>query len=241
MPRRIFNILLLLALSCGASEVFALSEVECGTLDNPYGPFDYTSPYDYTYRLPKVEHYHFNQYVEELKSGALQGHGLLPDIDYTLRAFPNHHRALYAIVRYRLKHPWHPGDEYRSAECYLWRALQFKPSDGEVYLIYGLFLHKKGNLEEAMKYYEKAIQIMPTSAEAHYDIGLLYYSLGDKKKAKEHAIKAYKFGYQLNALKDKLIKDGLWKGDEVNDAKQNDSRVKKNNKLSREENSHIDK
>lgn len=73
----------------------------CGSLENAYGPFDYTNPDDFKNKLPLVEIAHFTPKVEGLmggKSGYLWG-----DLDYTLRAFPNHHRALYAFVRYEIR------------------------------------------------------------------------------------------------------------------------------------------
>src|SRR5882672_10328606 len=64
----------------------------CGALPNAYGPFDYRIEHD---KLAIVEAYHFTSQVELLIRG--QSGALGADLDYTLRAAPNHHRALVAM------------------------------------------------------------------------------------------------------------------------------------------------
>src|SRR5678816_4417104 len=63
----------------------------CGPLANAYGPFDYRTDRTGT-TLSIVEDNHFTPAVEQLISGITSSVG--GEIDYTLRAFPNHHRAL---------------------------------------------------------------------------------------------------------------------------------------------------
>src|SRR4051794_26054278 len=69
---------------------------QCGSLANAYGPFDYRST-DKT-ALNMVEGPHFPPKVEALISGNSGPIGA--ELGYTLRAFPNHHRALLAVMRY---------------------------------------------------------------------------------------------------------------------------------------------
>ena len=97
----------------------------CGPIENAYGPYDYRTDRD---KLPIVEGAHFTPEVEALVRGRT---GLVGgDIDYTLRAFPNHHRALVSMMKLgeRMKAPQVPGAHY-SVECYFDRALRFKPND----------------------------------------------------------------------------------------------------------------
>src|SRR6266513_2811729 len=71
-------------------------EDDCGDpFQNAYGPFDYRTATQAQKVL--VESNHFTRPVETLQSGltGTPGH----DIGYTLRAFPNHPRALLAMVR----------------------------------------------------------------------------------------------------------------------------------------------
>ena len=68
---------------------------ECGVLENAYGPFDYRTAEREAKVL--VEERHFPAVVETLTAGSTGS--LAADIDYTLRVFPNHPRALMAMTR----------------------------------------------------------------------------------------------------------------------------------------------
>ena len=70
---------------------------QCGSLENGFGPFDYrTAPAD---KRRLVEGAHFTRDVEQL----IRGHTSstpVGDLNYTLRVFPNHPRALYALMQW---------------------------------------------------------------------------------------------------------------------------------------------
>ena len=180
----------------------------CGNLQNAYGPFNYNSQKN---KLRVVEDHHFTSSVKQLikgKSSSIDG-----DLDYTLRAFPNHHRALFAISRWesmqKTKNKLYI-PKYYSAECYLKRALIFSPDDPTVYILYGIFDHKRKKYGEAKKHYQIAIELNNTLAEAYYNLGLLYYDTKKYTLANEVAHKAYEFGYPLPGLRNKLVKSGHW-------------------------------
>lgn len=192
----------------------AQSKMGCGSLDNAYGPFDYTDRSDFIEKLPVVENAHFDAGVEQLighqgKSGSLGS--LDNDIDYTLRAFPNHHRALVTMVRYYLeKVPTGFGRMRYSAECYFDRAMRLAPQDATVRMIHGYYEYKIGHVESALESYKIAVQLAPKSAEAHYNIGLMYAELREYELAGKHAVIAYDLGYPLPGLKNKLLRAGAW-------------------------------
>jgi tetratricopeptide (TPR) repeat protein len=179
----------------------------CGALENHYGPYDYSDAAQRRDKLPIVERFHFNADVEGLVRG-ITSENVLGDLDYTLRTFPNHHRALNAVARYELR-GGKPG-EYLTAECYFDRALRFRPRDGMVHLIYGIYLHRKGQLPAAQERYEYAIAVLPDNAEAHYNLGLLFVDTKAYDKARKHALEAYRLGYPLEGLKRKLARVGAW-------------------------------
>jgi len=187
-----------------------LKGLPCQGLAQGYGPFDYTNPQHVRSRLPVVEAHHFTAEVEGLvrgKSGYILG-----DLDYTLRAFPNHHRALYALIRF-VTEPGHMGRQYigkleSQPECYLQRALRFKPDDGKVHMLFGLYLHKLGKLVEAEGYYRTAVKIMPRSAEAHYNLGLVLTDQDKFAEAVPVAKLAYELGYPLSGLRRRLAAAG---------------------------------
>ena len=184
----------------------------CGTLRNAFGPFDYRT-HKNSDELWDVETNHFTRDVENLVRSTRGGshRAALADIDYLLRAFPNHHRGLFAVSRYQLKYGIPQNSRFRKLECYFDRAIRFAPDDGMVRMIYGIYLQKKGSLKGALSRYNEALKLMPNSAEVHYNLGLLYVKLKDYKAAKKHADKAYQIGYPLPGLKQQLIRLGVWK------------------------------
>ena len=184
----------------------------CGSLANGYGPYDYTNATHVRDKLPIVETYHFDKGVEALKgqegSGASEG----GDLDYTLRAFPNHHRALDAMGRYQLqlKQSPVPGAHY-TAECYFERAMAFAPDDGVTRMVYAIYLTRKGDRDAALTRYLEAEKLIPESSELHYNLGLLYTSMERYDDAVTQAQKAYAGGFPLPGLKNKLIRLGVWR------------------------------
>ena len=193
---------LVLALAWGAG--LPAQEVPgCGVLQNAYGPFDYRDPVNKRDNLPIVETFHFTPDVESLRHGS--SGTVLGDLRYTLRAFPNHHRALKSIARYALAGGQFPiDDSIPSAECYFDRAIAFRADDASVRVIYANYLFKTGGREEARKQYEEALRLAPESVEINYVAGLFFVDIGDLERARKLAKMAYDNGYPLPGLRKKL-------------------------------------
>lgn len=199
-------IVLAVAAATLAFPAMASAREYCGKLENHYGPFDYRTEKG---RLPIVDGAHFTEEVEAGIRGATDELG--GDLDYTLRAFPNHHRALATLSRvalrdkvvmiYKTKWP---------VECYFLRAQRLAPNDAVVYNLYGAYLSGKGKHEEALVQYKEAIRFDPDNAMFNYNIGLAYLKKNDFDKALYHAHKAYEQQYPLPGLKNQLIKAGKW-------------------------------
>jgi tetratricopeptide (TPR) repeat protein len=195
----------------GSSSANAQSVPGCGRLENAYGPYDYTNPDDFKNKLPIVESHHFQPEVERLEideRGRPPGGGL----QYTLRAFPNHHRALQAIARLELLTKQSPVERSPyTAECWFRRAIAFKPDDGVVRMLFGVFLQKKGKLDEALEQYKVAEGLLGDNPDLSYNLGLLYYARKEYQLAYEYASKAYDAGFPLPGLKQMLRESGHWK------------------------------
>lgn len=186
-----------------------LNGLACQGKGQGYGPYDYTNPAHVKHKLPVVENYHFTPEVRRLRRG--KSGSLFSDLDYVLRAFPNHHKAMYALIRLVTEPPRagaNIGQVTTPPECYLQRALRFKPKDGNVHLLYGLYLHKLGKLEEAEPHYRTAVKLMPRSAEANYDLGVLLVDLKRYADAVPLAKAAYRYGYPLSGLRRRLAAAG---------------------------------
>lgn len=217
---RMLHALVLVTLLCGAfatanqSGDDARQVMECGTLANGYGPFDYTDPAHVNEKLPIVEDYHFNIDVE-LLTGGMSSEYPGSDLDYTLRAFPNHHRALYSMANLALRDGASrlpPGARW-SADCYFQRAIRFRPDDATVRSIYGIYFVKLNDLDGAKEQFVRAVTLAPKNAEAHYNLGLVYEKLGDDVFALKHAKIAYKLGFPLGGLRAILQRKGVWESD----------------------------
>ncbi len=177
------------------------------------GGLDYNQFSSADQKLRVVERSHFTSKVKTLRGGEHHPNPL-GDLNYTLRAFPNHHEALFAIIRYFTEGTEQKGKAPSSSkhqlppECYLQRAIQFRPEDGNNYILYGIYLHRMGRLEEAKRKYEKGLELMPRSAEGHYNLGLLLVDMGAYEEAREAARKAYEMGYPLSGLRKRLAEKG---------------------------------
>ncbi len=212
--RRLIAVCALLCVSGGA--VAQEQRVGCGDLANAYGPYDYTDAVHRRDNLPIVEHFHFTESVESLRQG--RSDTIAGDLDYTLRAFPNHHRALHAMARYQIDNP-RPDSRYYTADCYFDRAMRWRPEDAQVRMIYGIYLNKKGDRTAALAQYKSALALEPESPEINYNAGLLYVELKDYAAARTHAHKAYAAGYPLPGLRNRLKRLGAWEGPAVSQSK----------------------
>lgn len=178
-----------------------------------YGPFDYISERS---KIIIVEKHHFTNDIEQLVAGRSGTQtGLESNLDYTLRAVPNHHRALWAMTRYYLKKLATQGSpllEKRELtrigepppECYFQRAKAFSPDDGMVSAIFGIYLHKRGRLDDALAEYGQAESKIPNFPELIYNMGLLYLDMDDIVGAQEYAERAENLGYPLTGLQKRI-------------------------------------
>jgi tetratricopeptide (TPR) repeat protein len=184
----------------------------CVDVHENYGPFDYLQRKSLPGELRIVERYHFTPQVEQLIAPVSSVH-VLGEISYTLKAWPNHHRALNSMVRHRVL-TWgtRPKEylRYSPAECWLQRAIKFSPKDATVYMLYGMLLHQTDFMDKAVDNYKKALNIEPTHVQAKYNLALLLVDLKKYDEAKIYAIDLYSKGYPLPGLKDKLKKVGKW-------------------------------
>ena len=183
---------------------YDISGKPCTGVKASFGPYDYTQAYLHEHELFLVESAHFNNKVETLTSGAKQKYNLLGDIHYTLKAWPNHHRALNTVIKYRfLKGPY-KNLGIKQPECYFQRALKFSPKDDVTHMLYGIYLHKIDHLDEAKAQYEKAKSLNPNNLQTLYNLGLLSLDLGDIDAAQDYADQVYKKNFPLKGLQRRI-------------------------------------
>lgn len=205
----------------GRAELAAAQEVPggCGVLrmQGRFGPYDYRPEKyipdvynNHALLLKTVEEFHFTADVESLRRGrnnATAG----PDLGYTLHAFPNHHRALIAMMALGEKEKTStPAGAYYSIECWLRRAVQWRPDDNIVRMIAAKYFVKSNRLAEA----EQQLVIVAKNADGlaftHNNIGLIYFEMKNYDMALTHAHIAYDLGLINPNLREQLKSVGRW-------------------------------
>jgi tetratricopeptide (TPR) repeat protein len=181
----------------------------CGGLANAFGPFDYRIALEA--QRSTVERAHFTLGVETLvqaKSGPFGG-----DLDYTLRAFPNHPRALLTMSRLGLKMKVEKavGANY-PVDCYFDRAFRFAPDDPMPHLVFAIHLTSRNHKAEALEQLDIAagLEKESTGFEFAYNMGLEYFQVGQYDKSLSYAQKAYERGAPFPGLRQKLQSVGKW-------------------------------
>jgi hypothetical protein len=178
----------------------------CGSLRNGYGPYDYRTDKQ---QLAVVEAYHFSSAVEQLIRGMTGSIG--SDLDYTLRASPNHHRALSALSRYGEKEKTDlvRGAQY-TVECYFIRAVNFRPDDPTVRMLFAIYLKGQNRVPDAAKQLAYTETLADISGFTLFNLGLVYLDLGDPDAALRQAHKAMALGFTRPELKARLLAAGKW-------------------------------
>lgn len=179
---------------------------QCGSLTNAYGPFDYRTQ---RAAMKVVEEYHFTPGVEALIGGVSGRIG--GDIDYTLRASPNHHRALLALSRLgqRMKTQQVPDTRW-TIDCYFDRAMRFQPDDNTVRMLFVQHLAATARKPQALENLADVVKRAGDNAFTHHNAGLLFLELGDPARAREQAHRAQALGFDRPELKRALIEAGQW-------------------------------
>jgi tetratricopeptide (TPR) repeat protein len=179
----------------------------CGELRNHYGPLDYRKRGEVNLEI--VEYAHFTPEVEAGIKGNTDYIG--GDLDYTLRAIPNHPRALntLATLAARAKVVFFPHTKW-PVECYFDRARRFAPDDPAPVVVHGNYLFMLGKLDQALEVFKQAHDLAPEDPTIHYNLGLLYMKKKDSERALEHAQKAYAKNFPLPGLKKQLKEAGKW-------------------------------
>ena len=202
------------ALAIAAISVNSVQAIErfdgCETPPKPllWGPWDYRNNKE---KLPLVEGAHFTPEVEALirgKSTTVIG----ADISYTLGIFPNHHRALYSMMRYSERQGVDkPQGAKYSVDCFFRRAMDFREDDIQARMLYAMYLVKKNRRKEALQQLEFVESNADDLMTTNYNLGLIYLDLNVYDKALAYAHKAYREGFPLPGLKNRLLRAGHWR------------------------------
>lgn len=174
-----------------------------GGSERQFGPYDYRDPTAKAGPLELVETYHFTIDVATLTHGASST--LAGDLDYTLRAFPNHHRALQSLADLGIREKSTKiADMHYSVPCYFSRAINYTPTDGLVNALYAYYLSNFNQNEMAILEAENGIKKNPKVSKIYYLAALTYHKAGNQQKSYEYALMAKKLGSTIEGL-DRLL------------------------------------
>lgn len=202
--------LLALPLLAAGQVTAQVNAASCGQIWNTghYGPYDYLTSRGETIGI--VERFHFTAKVEHQLQG-MTGH---PggDISYTLKAFPNHHRALIAASRLaeKVKKDQPLGMSW-PIECYFERAIRFSPYDFVARGLYAQWLTKRQRGDDARAQLEVMQTLAKDNPLSHHNLGLLYFDLGDYEAALSEAHRAMELGSLKSDLAERLKSVGKWR------------------------------
>ena len=170
-------------LCCSVSTFAQNSDWQCGPLvaQGQYGPFDYRTDRD---KQAIVVGAHFTPEVEALIRGTTSARPGA-DIDYTLRAIPNNHRALLAMVRLaKMEKTAQPSGSRYTLTCWFERALLFRPDDSVVRMLYSQYLYSQQDKLKASQQLDRALPYAKDNGVTHYNLGLHYFDQGLYEKAR---------------------------------------------------------
>ncbi|WP_457427753.1 hypothetical protein [Roseateles sp. P5_E7] len=174
---------------------------------NHFGPFDYrTAPQQ---QRDIVEDFHFTPQVEQLRAGMTGPIG--GDVSYTLGAFPNHPRAIVAMMRLseRLKEDPVPAAKM-SLECYFLRGIRFAPDDLVWRMQFALFLISRNRMREAVEAVDQVVAAAGDNGFTHFNAGMVYFDMKEYDKALLQAQRAMALGFTRSELQARLASVGRW-------------------------------
>ncbi|MCR5866040.1 hypothetical protein [Aquincola sp. J276] len=180
----------------------------CGPMYIPthVGPFDYRNQRE---MLRTVEFGHFQPNVEDLIKPMFNSFGA--DIDYTLKAYPNHHRALITLNRLSLREKAlkTSGSDF-SVECYFFRAIRWRPDDLIVRMIYASWLHQWDRTKDAVQQLDYVVDNAGDDPFTHYNAGMVFADLKIWDRALQQAHAAQALDFPKGDLKARLVEAGKW-------------------------------
>jgi tetratricopeptide (TPR) repeat protein len=157
--------------------------------------------------IQSVELYHLGPAEQNLH--AKRYRAAAGEIDFMLRAFPNHPKALQLMVNLCA--------QWKSPVCAVQlgekfeKAIAVNPNAPTTYVVLGNLHQSIGQFANAIESYKRALQLDADSVNAEYNLGLAYLETKQFDLANEHAQRAYELGAPLPGLRDKLMKAGKWK------------------------------
>lgn len=177
------------------------------------GPFDYRTHSKYS-RVVLMERAHFSPQTEALLRGTSRV-DIAPDLEFVFRYTPNHHRALAAFMKLALREKTDkPRTAQYTARCHFERAIDWRPDDTAVRIMFADYLLKTGQESEGLDQLGVAKQLQPDNPFTQYNVGLVYAESRKFDLALEQAHKALELDFPRTELRKMLEAAGRWRDPE---------------------------
>ena len=129
---------------------------------------------------------------------------------YSFERLPESHHMI-APMAVQLAAARYEAGETDDAMSWLDRAIQANPKNPMPYSAKAVIQRKSKRLDLAKQtLLEGNEAVGGTSAEICYNLGLILFELGEVDAAAQYAKEAYRLGYPLPGLKNKLVRAGRW-------------------------------
>src|SRR5688572_1091024 len=147
-------------------------------------------------QLNNAEHFHLNKSVlENIATGKYKY--ALGDINFTLKYFPNHPRALQLLTTIAVL------SKNRALPIpYFEKAIRLYPSHAITHAQYGTCLVVIGDLENGIQKLNHAVQMDPKLTAGYVWLAQAYEKKGDLHLAREAKERAKELGYNSNRTDD---------------------------------------
>ena len=134
----------------------------------------------------------------------------LGESEYAVQRIPPSNPVHWKMLTIQARVLYERGNKEQGSDA-LKQIIRRKPDLADGYVVLGNFLYKDGKYDEARKVLQDGLDKVPKpSAEMHYFLGMILLKQGSFDSAREQAQKAYKLGYPLPGLRNRLKAEGHW-------------------------------
>lgn len=132
------------------------------------------------------------------------------ELEYALPRIPPSVFVHWKLLTIQARVLYMSGKKQKALDS-LQQIIRRKPDLIDGYVVLGNFLYKEGKYPEARTVLQTGLEKTSTpTAEIYYFLGLILFKQGNFDGAREQAQKAYKLGYPLPGLRNKLKAAGHW-------------------------------
>ena len=134
----------------------------------------------------------------------------LSEVNYAIARIPPSVPVYWKLMTIQARVLYVQGNKEQSVAT-LKQVIKNKPDLPDGHVVLGNFLYKEGKFDQAREVLQSGLEKVPKpTAEMHYFLGMVLLKQGSYDSAREQAHNAYKQGYPLPGLRNRLKAAGHW-------------------------------